>query len=181
MTKTNLYYLFKLLLFSWLIIYSSQVSGQNTKLNIGDKIPQFELLNQSGRMFNSTQYIGEKSIVFFFFPSDEEKLNYKQFNLAKDSISSFNKYNAILIGINQESLIKHKEFITKNRLPISILFDRNNEVQNMFGVPFKKRKETPQRYTFIINKHAIIVNIISNNSDPIQLINQSIMTLRNLN
>ena len=41
-----------------------------TPIEVGDKLPVFELLNQKGELFNPSNLIGKKHLVLFFYPKD---------------------------------------------------------------------------------------------------------------
>lgn len=163
-------------------IFSYNSYCQHTKLKVGDKIPDFELYNQYGRTFSSyNESEKNKPIVIFFYPKDESKLSTKQFKIVKKNIDLFKKHNAIIIGINPESVVSHKRFVIKNRLPFFLLFDRNNGVQKMFGIPNQGNSKKPKRYTIIINKNRVITNIFYNKKDVSHHVNQALIALNNLN
>jgi len=155
--------------------------SQKTKLKIGDKIPFFELFNQYGNTFSSYDNINKKFQVIYFYPEDESVLCTKQFCEIRDNIKTFEKYNAVVIGINSESIVNHRRFVLKNKIPVSLLFDRNNTVQKMFGVPNQRNSKKPKRFTFIINKKGVITNIFYNKKNTQYHINQSFIALNNLN
>ncbi len=152
---------------------------QQTKLKIGDRIPEFELYNQYARTFNSLDHIDKQPLVIFFYPEDESKLCTKQFNIVKNSIANFKKFNAVVIGINSESIVNHKRFVLNNELPIQLLFDRNNDVQDLFGVPYLKSKK-PKRYTFVIDKNGIIIDVFYSKKYVQYHVNQALITLNNI-
>jgi peroxiredoxin Q/BCP len=155
--------------------------SQKTKLKVGDKIPYFELYNQNAETFDSYENINKNALVIYFYPEDNSELCTKQFCLIRDNKEKFEKFGAIVIGINSESIVNHRRFVVKNKIPVSLLFDRNNKVQKEFGVPNQRNSNKPKRYTFIVNKKGIITNVFYNKKDIQYHINQALIALNNLN
>ena len=40
-------------------------------IQIGDKIPEFTLQNQDGTPVNIMEFIGQKTVVLYFYPKDD--------------------------------------------------------------------------------------------------------------
>lgn len=148
-------------------------------LKIGDQIPEFYLLDQYGREFNSLDYVGKQPLVIFFYTEDDSETCTKQICLFRDNYPKFKNLNAKIIGINPGYLYYHTLFANKNKIPYTILADKNNYVQKKFGVPNVKRTSNPKRYTFIIDNKGIIRHIYHNKKNVESHIEIALRTLNN--
>jgi len=162
-----------------LLISIFNINAQKTKLKIGDKIPNFTLYDQHGRLFNSHDHIEKQPLVIFFYPSNKSKVCTKQACSFRDNYSKFKKLNAKVVGINPDYLVNHSEFSVKNKLPYQILADKNNKVQKLFGVPSLFLSSKPKRYTFVIDKKGFIRNVYYNRRDVESHITHALKILNN--
>ncbi|MCF6350358.1 MAG: peroxiredoxin [Flavobacteriaceae bacterium] len=169
--------LFNLLLFLLLIIATVNINAQKTKLKVGNKIPDFTLLNQYGDEFNSKDYYGKQSLVIFFYPKDNAPICTLQVISFRDSYSEFRELNAKVVGINPEYLMNHTEFSKANNLQYPILADKNNTVQKLFGVPWFSVSKRPKRYTFIVNKYGVIKHVYYNKKDAESHVTEALKAL----
>ncbi|RTJ52351.1 thioredoxin-dependent thiol peroxidase [Campylobacter jejuni] len=135
-------------------------------LNIGDKAPQFELLNQDGVKIALKDFIGKK-VILYFYPKDNTpgctteacdfSLNYYKFG----------DKNAVIIGISPDSVASHEKFISKFDLKHVLLSDSEKEVAKAYGVlglkkNYGKEYEGLIRSTFVIDETGKIAQIYSN-------------------
>ncbi len=150
------------------------------KVRVGDRMPQFELLDQFGEYFDTLDYINKQPMVVFFYTEDEAEICTREVIAFNKSIQEFKDLNAIVVGINPASVIFHRRFVIKLQLEYPILFDRNSEVQKMFRVPNYKKTKKPERFTFIIDKQGIIQKVFHNNDNAEIHIIESLKTLNNL-
>jgi peroxiredoxin Q/BCP len=166
----------RLIFIIFVIFVSLNANAQKTKLRIGDKIPNFSLLDQYGREFISEKYLGKQPLVIFFYPEDNSPICTRQVVAFRDNYKLFENLNAKIIGINPESLISHREFTIKNKIPFTILRDRNNRVQKLFGVPSIENSK-PKRYTFIFDTKGKLRDVFFSMEDVDAHINESIRVL----
>lgn len=148
-------------------------------LKIGDRIPNFYLLDQYGREFNSLDYVDKQPLVVFFYTEDDAETCTKQICSFRDHYSKFKNLNAKIVGINPGYLYYHTLFANKNKIPYTILADKNNLVQKEFGVPNVKGTNNPKRYTFIIDNKGVIRHIYYNKKDIESHIEVALITLSN--
>jgi peroxiredoxin Q/BCP len=145
----------------------------------GDPVPRFSLLDQDGRIFNVSDYIGKKVIVFYFYPKDESMVCTKEACAFRDSFNEFTKAGAIVIGINAGTVASHKSFQQHYKLPFILLSDPDNNVYALFGV--KNSMFMPGRSTFVVNlkgkivyTHTAMLQGKEHADDALQFIKQSV-------
>ena len=97
-------------------------------IKIGDKCPDFSLLDQNGEMVTIKEIIGEKNIVIYFYPKDNTWGCTKQACTFRDSFQDFIDLGCEVIGISTDSVDSHKLFSTKYNLNFKILSDVDFEV-----------------------------------------------------
>ncbi|MCW1605178.1 peroxiredoxin [Campylobacter jejuni] len=108
-------------------------------LNIGDKAPQFELLNQDGVKIALKDFIGKK-VILYFYPKDNTPgctTEACDFSLNYDK---FGGKNAVIIGISPDSVASHEKFISKFDLKHILLSDSEKEVAKAYGAWGLKKK-----------------------------------------
>ena len=44
--------------------------AQENKVKVGDKAPQFESVDDTGKAWKSSDVVGKKALVLFFYPAD---------------------------------------------------------------------------------------------------------------
>lgn len=135
-------------------------------LNIGDKAPQFELLNQDGVKIALKDFIGKK-VILYFYPKDNTPgctTEACDFSLNYDK---FGNKNAVIIGISPDSVASHEKFISKFDLKHILLSDSGKEVAKAYGAcglkkNYGKEYEGIIRSTFVIDETGKIAQIYSN-------------------
>ncbi|MBL4744894.1 MAG: peroxiredoxin [Flavobacteriaceae bacterium] len=125
-------------------------------LEVGDKAPYFELLDQNGSVFKSDNVIGKQPVVLYFYPKDDTPGCTKQACKFRDEFEAFSDLNVTVIGISKDSVASHKEFEEKYQLPFTLLADVKNEVRKLFGVPKAALGMFPGRVTYIIGADGVI-------------------------
>ncbi|MCW1466346.1 thioredoxin-dependent thiol peroxidase [Campylobacter jejuni] len=135
-------------------------------LNIGDKAPQFELLNQDGVKIALKDFIGKK-VILYFYPKDNTPGCTTE---ACDFSANYDKFggkNAVIIGISPDSVASHEKFISKFDLKHILLSDSEKEVAKAYGAwglkkKLRKRIRGLIRSTFVIDEIGRIAQIYSN-------------------
>ena len=135
-------------------------------LKPGDKAPDFCLPNQDNNEVCLKDFNG-KWIVLYFYPKDNTSGWTKEAQDFTERLDVFNKLNAVILGISPDAPEKHKSFIEKKELKITLLSDVNKEVMKQFGVwqlkkNYGKESMGVVRTTFIIDPKGFIAEIWSN-------------------
>lgn len=119
-------------------------------LNIGDKAPQFELLNQDGVKIALKDFIGKK-VILYFYPKDNTPGCTTE---ACDFSANYDKFggkNAVIIGISPDSVASHEKFISKFDLKHILLSDSEKEVAKAYGAwGLRKITEKNTKVLFVL-------------------------------
>ncbi len=124
-------------------------------LQVGDAVPDFCLPNQDEEEICFRDIKG-KWIVLYFYPKDNTPGCTTEAIEFTEALPDFEGLNAIILGVSPDSPKKHRNFIEKKELKITLLSDEEKEVCNLFGV-WQLKKFMGKEYmgvvrsTFIIN------------------------------
>ena len=136
-----------------------------TTLKIGDKAPDFEIIDQNNKIISLKNYSGKKVVLFFYPKASTPGCTVEACNL-RDNYQTFLQNGYEVIGISADSQKRQSNFAIKNNLPFSLLVDEEKKIINAYGVwgPKKfmgKEYDGIHRTTFVIDASGNIENIIS--------------------
>lgn len=131
-------------------------------LKIGDRIPEFSLTDQDGKTFRSTDLLGKKPMVIFFYPKDNTPGCTKEACSFRDSYQEFTERGAEVIGISADSESSHRKFASMYNLPFILLSDPKNKVRRLFKVEKSLFNLLPGRETFVVDKEGFVVMSFNN-------------------
>ena len=132
-------------------------------LEVGDKAPEFEALNQDGVKVALKDFIG-KNVVLYFYPKDNTPgctTEAYEFSANYDQLI---KNDTVIIGVSPDSVKSHVGFIAKQNLKHILLSDENKEISKLYGV-WQVKKNYGKEYlgivrsTFVIGKDGKIAKI----------------------
>ncbi|MCF8221414.1 MAG: peroxiredoxin [Cryomorphaceae bacterium] len=149
-------------------------------INIGDKIPAFTLQNQDGTPVDIMEFIGQKTVVLYFYPKDDTPGCTKEACSFRDQYTVFQDLGCEVIGISSDTPKAHKEFAIKYKLPFPLLADEKKEVRTLFGVPKSLFGLLPGRVTYIIDKTGIVRGIFNSQLNATQHIDEALKVVRGM-
>lgn len=128
---------------------------KNVILEVGEKAPDFEALDEHGKKVSLKQFKG-KPIILYFYPKDNTPGCTKEACSLRDRYISFKKKNIIILGVSKDSQKSHQSFIEKHDLPITLISDTDKKVQQAYGVwqektMYGKKTMGTVRTTYIIS------------------------------
>lgn len=152
-------------------LFANAVSAaEAVDLKVGDKAPTFEALDDSGKLWKSTEHVGKKIVVVYFYPADMTGGCTKQACGFRDKLDELSKKGIEVVGVSGDTVASHVLFKQEYDLTFPLLADTEGKVATAFGVPvtlgekkvnakFKTGKEevlirnvTAKRWTFVIDK-----------------------------
>ena len=135
-----------------------------SKLNIGDKAPEINAVDQNGNQITLDQYKGKK-VVLYFYPKDMTPGCTTQSCNLSDNYTLLQKNGYDVIGVSCDSIKRHQKFIEKHSLPFNLVSDEDQKVVKDYGV-WQLKKFMGREYmgivrtTFLIDENGIIEDII---------------------
>ena len=135
-----------------------------SKLNIGDKAPEINAVDQNGNQITLDQYKGKK-VVLYFYPKDMTPGCTAQSCNLSDNYTLLQKNGYDVIGVSCDSIKRHQKFIEKYDLPFNLISDEDQKVVNDYGV-WQLKKFMGREYmgivrtTFLIDENGMIEDII---------------------
>ena len=133
-------------------------------IKIGDKMPDFEVIDQDGKTVRSQDLLGKKTIIYFYPKDNTSGCTAEACNL-RDNYEAMAAKGYNVIGVSKDSAVSHKKFAEKYQLPFTLLADTSTEMIQAFGAWGEKslygRKHMGTlRETFIFDENGILVEII---------------------
>ncbi|WP_298546864.1 peroxiredoxin [uncultured Aquimarina sp.] len=125
-------------------------------LEVGDKVPEFSAKTDQREEFFSSEFIGKKPLVVYFYPKNFTPGCIKEACDFRDSYEDFKNIGVEVIGISSDSVKSHERFKNKYRLPFIFLSDEKGNLRKLFGVKASLFGMLPGRETFVIDKEGII-------------------------
>ena len=133
-------------------------------LKIGDRMPDFEVVDQDGNKVSSKDFIGKKTVVYFY-PKDNTS------GCTAEACSIRDNYDALIakgynvVGVSKDSAASHRKFIEKYELPFTLLSDTSTQMLQAFGAWGEKKMYgktvlSTIRRTFIFDENGILERII---------------------
>ena len=133
-------------------------------LQIGDRMPDFEVMDQDGNKVSSKDLIGKKTIIYFYPKDNTSGCTAEACNLRDNHEALIAKgYN--VVGVSKDSVKSHKKFQEKYELPFTLLSDSTTEMLQAFGAWGEKKMYGKTvmgtiRKTFIFDENGILTEII---------------------
>ena len=123
-------------------------------LNVGDMVPDFCLPNQDEEEICLRDLKG-KWIVLYFYPKDNTPGCSTEAQDFTAALKDFEKLNAIVLGVSPDSPKKHRNFIEKKDLKITLLSDEEKELCKTFGC-WQLKKFMGKEYMGVVRSTYII-------------------------
>ena len=133
-------------------------------LNIGDKAPNFTLLDKNGRHVSLSDFLGKK-VVLYFYPKDNTQGCTRQACAFAGAYNEFQNRGVEVIGISKDSVASHVKFAEKYSLPFVLLADPERQAIEAYGV-WQEKKMCGKvgfgvvRTTFLIDENGFIERVM---------------------
>ncbi len=133
-------------------------------IKIGDKMPDFEVVDQNGKTVKSQELLGKKTIIYFYPKDNTSGCTAEACNL-RDNYEAMVAKGYNVIGVSKDSAASHKKFIEKYQLPFTLLADTSTEMIQAFGAwgeksLYGRKYMGTLRETFIFDENGVLVEII---------------------
>ena len=134
-------------------------------LNIGDKAPAFEAVDQDGNPISLKHYSGKKLVLYFYPKDDTPGCTAEACNL-RDNYDLLLKKGYEILGVSADDERAHKKFIEKYVLPFPLLADKDKKIIKAYGAWGKKNLYGKEydgilRTTYVISGQGIIEKVFT--------------------
>lgn len=128
--------------------------------------PDFELVDETGKLHRLSQYLG-KDVVLYFYPKDDTPGCTTEACNFRDDYSAYEKAGVVILGVSPDSPASHAKFKAKFHLPFILLADEAHKVCEMYGAWGKKKMYGREydgvfRTTYLIGKDGKIRKVFEN-------------------
>ena len=149
----------KTLVFAVLLIAVAAVAGEFPA--VGAKAPAFKLTSDQGKVASLDDFRG-KWVVLYFYPKDfTGGCTLEARNFQRD-IESYQKKNAVVVGVSVDTADSHKEFCAKEGLSFRLLSDPDAKVSTAYNsVTEYKGSQLSARNTFIIDPKGKVAKVFT--------------------
>lgn len=135
-----------------------------TTLKVGDKAPEFSVLDETGKTRTLKDYLGKKLVLFFYPKASTPTCTVEACNLS-DNYSLLKEKGFEVLGVSADTQKRQQNFKAKYKFPYPLLADTQKKVINAYGVwgpkKFMGREfDGIYRTTFVIGEKGYIEKII---------------------
>ena len=135
----------------------------SASLKIGQKAPDFTVLNDAGEKVKLSELKGKK-VVLYFYPKDDTPGCTVEACAFRDGIEEIKKRGAIVLGVSIDSVESHKKFKSKFDLNFPLLADTEKKLAEAYGTwkeksMYGKKYMGIERTTFIIDEQGKISHV----------------------
>jgi peroxiredoxin Q/BCP len=131
-----------------------------TELKVGDKAPDFTLMDERGLPVSLKDFLGKNPVVLYFYPKDFTPGCTAEACSFRDDYKAYEEKGAVVVGVSLDSVESHEKFSKHYNLPFTLLSDNRKEVARVYGV-LGTGGFLAKRVTFIIDKNGNIAGIFS--------------------
>ncbi|MEM1534654.1 MAG: peroxiredoxin [Nitrososphaerota archaeon] len=129
-------------------------------VKVGDRAPDFVLLDQDRVTRRLTDYRGKK-VVLAFFPGAFTSVCTREMCTFRDSLSQLNSLDAVVLGISVNDPFTLKAFAEHNRLGFPLLSDYSREVSKAYGGLHEdflgmKGYSVAKRSVFVVDREGVV-------------------------
>ena len=107
-------------------------------LKEGSTAPAFKTNDANGQPVTLKDFRGQK-VVLYFYPKDDTPGCTKEACSFRDAFASFKKKGIAVLGVSPDSETSHKKFVTKYKLPFTLLADTDKSIVESYGVWGEKK------------------------------------------
>jgi thioredoxin-dependent peroxiredoxin len=146
------------------------------KVKVGDKAPVVSAKDENGKTWKSTDVVGKKTLVLYFYPADFTGGCTKQACGFRDDIEKLHGQGVEVVGVSGDTVKTHDLFKKHHKLNFTLLADEQGDIAKAFGIPMNKggkakgidesgnpieviRGVTIQRFTVVVDKKGNIAAI----------------------
>jgi peroxiredoxin Q/BCP len=148
-------------------------------IDVGTEAPDFELPDQNGKLVRLSGFRGKGPVVVYFYPKDDTTGCTIEACGFRDVFAKVQAAGAEVLGISSDSEESHASFVSKYKLPFTLLSDKGGRVRKLYGVK-RTFGVIPGRETFVIDRQGLIRHAYSSQSKPSRHVEEALTALASL-
>jgi len=134
-----------------------------SKLQIGDKAPDFKGVDQNENSISLSSFAG-KNLIVYFYPKDDTPGCTAEACDLRDNYQMWIDKGYAVVGISPDSVASHQKFAQKYTLPFPLIADPEKKIIKAYGAwglkkLYGKEYEGLLRMTFVIDEKGVITRI----------------------
>jgi len=134
-------------------------------LNVGDKAPGFDVVDQNGKNVNLDKIKGHKVIIYFYPKADTPGCTAESCNL-RDNYNDLLNRGYKIIGVSPDNEEKQKKFAEKYKLPFTLLADVEMKMIKAWGAwgmkkMYGKEYQGLLRTTYVIDEKGFVEKVFT--------------------
>jgi peroxiredoxin Q/BCP len=138
----------------------AEAEASSKAIGEGDRVPSFDLADQSGERLSSESLAGEPYVIYFYPKDDTPGCTVEACGF-RDSLPNFTARGVRVIGISPDSVQSHARFRDKHGLTFTLLSDPEKDLAKAFGVWVKKQNYGREymgieRSTFVVDPNGVV-------------------------
>ncbi len=155
--------------------------SNSTGPNVGQIAPEIDLPDGNNTIWKLNDARG-KVVVLLFYPGDETPVCTKQLCSVRDNWERYLETGAEVVGINTDSVEKHRSFAANHQLPLRLLSDAAGKVvrtYDMKGLLGTKRGVVVIDKNGVIRFRKVVIPIFRPGDDEVLAAIQEVLTTKN--
>ncbi|MFF4522771.1 peroxiredoxin [Streptomyces bluensis] len=129
-------------------------------VDIGDKVDDFELPDETGAGRRLSELLGEGPVVLFFYPAALSPGCTAEACHFRDLAAEFAAAGARPVGISGDAVDRQQEFAGRHTLGFPLLSDVDGTVRERFGVRRGFSLAPTKRVTFVIAEDRTVLEVV---------------------
>lgn len=145
-----------------LLTWMPALAEGSDMLEVGQKAPDFSLLDSQNEMRSLGEFLGSPTVVYFY-PKDDTPGCTKEACSFRDNFGQFQENNINVVGISYDSPESHAEFKEKYSLPFTLLSDSDKEVAKKYGASRGLLDLVgTRRITYLLDSEGTVIKVYEN-------------------
>jgi len=107
-------------------------------LKEGSTAPAFKTKDANGQTVSLKDLRGQR-VVLYFYPKDDTPGCTKEACSFRDAFSQYKKKGIAVLGVSPDNEASHQKFVTKYKLPFTLLADTDKSIAEAYGVWGEKK------------------------------------------
>jgi peroxiredoxin len=129
-------------------------------LKVGDTAPDFKLLDTDRKERSLSEFLGKKTVLVFY-PGAFTGACTKEMCTFRDSMTTFNDFNAQVVGISVDTPFSNKGFSDANKFMFPLLSDYTRAVSKQYCGLYDdfaglKGYMAAKRSVFVLDKDGVV-------------------------